>query len=227
MNDYLFNASGEADEEIRKLECLLGELKFDPRPLGIGAQEQLAANAAQRSFSFFPNSFFLQRLPTTLLAAAAIVFTFALTGIWFGWFMLRPQIVVESTNQPSSSPTQIQNGAIQNGTPSSEPNPRDQQPLDTFANSTSPPVQAQSSPPPAYPSLTGAKTRPAHQRSSHRATTAIAHHTRRTPTPSQQAAEDLLLALKITGESLYRTQRHLEASLSSTFYVDAPANIMR
>jgi hypothetical protein len=69
MNDnYLWDRTGEPDPEIQKLEELLGELRYQPRPLHIPDNITIG-----RKRSFF--------VPMTI--AAAIIMIAILSALWF------------------------------------------------------------------------------------------------------------------------------------------------
>jgi cytoskeletal protein RodZ len=102
MNDnYLWDRTGEPDPEIQKLEELLGELRYQPRPLHLPADITIG-----RKRSFY--------LPATI--AAAIVMVAILSALWFQ-FNRKPTVqAVKSkqdvpvgpanVKQPESSPEQ-------------------------------------------------------------------------------------------------------------------------
>ena len=100
MNDnYLWDRTGEPDTEIEELEELLGELRYQPRPLHIPANI-----AVGRKRSFF--------LPMTI--AAAIIMVAILSALWFQFSRKATSPVVDSkqsapvapasVNQPESAP---------------------------------------------------------------------------------------------------------------------------
>lgn len=65
MSDYLWDKTGEPDEEVERLEALLGTLAHRPRPLALPARDAHAANAAGRPSRLFA--------PWALAAAAALL----------------------------------------------------------------------------------------------------------------------------------------------------------
>jgi hypothetical protein len=74
MNDYLWDRSGEPDEDIQKLEEILAPLGYQPRPLEIPASLQPAHRRR-----FFP-----------ALAIAAMIALVALAlGLWFTLYRSR------------------------------------------------------------------------------------------------------------------------------------------
>lgn len=206
MNDYLFNTSGEADDEIKELETLLGELNFKPRPLDLEVLGKVTRINPSATFNFAA-----KRYAPTLLAAAVFVFTFAVTGVWFSWFMLRSQIVVQSTqtNHPSPAPT---SAAVK--TQSSHATVAA---ISASVNDDLSPAHKRLRSHPPRVSLHVERQR--HEKSARRAQPVSARRegsdSSQNEAQSQRAAEDLLLALRIAGDKLYRTQRHLEARFSS------------
>lgn len=68
MSDYLWNKTGEPDEDVERLEQLLGALKFQPRPLEIPAT----------ALPTRPRTIF----STTRLAIAASLLLMLLAGTW-------------------------------------------------------------------------------------------------------------------------------------------------
>ena len=71
MNDYLWDKSGETDEEVRRLEELLGNLRHEPRTLELLRELPATANPPRRARSFF----------WPALAAAAALLLVALVGL--------------------------------------------------------------------------------------------------------------------------------------------------
>ncbi len=74
MSDYLWDKTGEADEETRRLEELLGGLKFQPRPLELPAAPARNVNTARTT----PRSL----LSWPRLAVAASLTAALLLGAW-------------------------------------------------------------------------------------------------------------------------------------------------
>ncbi|HEY0077780.1 MAG TPA: hypothetical protein VGB73_03975 [Pyrinomonadaceae bacterium] len=72
MNDYLWDKSGDADEDVRQLEELLGTLRHQPRPLELPEEFQTAnpLRPLRRTRRFWP-----------ALAAAAALLLVALAGL--------------------------------------------------------------------------------------------------------------------------------------------------
>jgi hypothetical protein len=71
MNDYLWDRTGEPDEEVRRLEELLGTLRHRPEALPLPTVAPVPARHASRPF----------RWPYAAAAALALA---ALAGLWFG-----------------------------------------------------------------------------------------------------------------------------------------------
>jgi hypothetical protein len=87
MNDnYLWDRTGEPDPEIQKLEELLGELRYQPRPLHIPANITVGR---QRSFY----------LPITI--AAAIIMIAVLSALWF---QLSRKPALQAVNSKENAP---------------------------------------------------------------------------------------------------------------------------
>jgi cytoskeletal protein RodZ len=91
MNEnYLWDRTGQPDEELQRLEELLGELRYEPRPLAIPAN--IRAVRRQRFF------------PAIAIAATLILFAVAI-GLWMN-FSRRPTTEtartpkVDQTNAP-------------------------------------------------------------------------------------------------------------------------------
>lgn len=65
MSDYLWDKTGESDDEVERLEVLLGTLAHKPRPLALPARDAHDAPVTGRSSRFFA--------PWALAAAAALL----------------------------------------------------------------------------------------------------------------------------------------------------------
>jgi hypothetical protein len=74
MSDYLWDKTGEPDEDVEQLENLLGTLKYQPRPLDIPAHAMPTARAARPATQFFSRP---------RLAIAASLLLTLLAGLWF------------------------------------------------------------------------------------------------------------------------------------------------
>lgn len=75
MSDYLWDKTGEPDEDVEQLENLLGALKYQPRPLEIPANAMPTAVAARTR----PSMLFSR----SRLAIAASLLLMLLAGMWF------------------------------------------------------------------------------------------------------------------------------------------------
>ncbi|HEY1403364.1 MAG TPA: hypothetical protein VGB05_04500 [Pyrinomonadaceae bacterium] len=75
MSDYLWDKTGEPQEDVAQLENLLGALKYQPRPLEIPATAMPATPATARTASIFsrPRLALAASLLLTLLAGAWLV----------------------------------------------------------------------------------------------------------------------------------------------------------
>src|SRR2546425_1786152 len=91
MNDYLWDRSGEPDEEIQKLEEILAPLGYQPKPLEIPASIRPAHRRR-----FFP-----------ALAIAATITLMALAlGLWFNSYRSR----AVAPSQANLAPVPVENG---------------------------------------------------------------------------------------------------------------------
>ena len=91
MNDYLWDRSGEPDEDIQKLEEILAPLGYQPKPLEIPASIQPAHG---------------QRLFPALAIAATIALMALALGLWFNSYRSR----AVAPSQANSAPVPIENG---------------------------------------------------------------------------------------------------------------------
>ena len=88
MDDkYLWDRSGEPDADIQQLEELLGTLRYQPQPLKIPADFQIA-----RRRSFYP----------PLAIAASLLFFVIAIGMWVGFN--RRSTTVANNPQPQPEP---------------------------------------------------------------------------------------------------------------------------
>ena len=78
MSDYLWDKTGEAEEDVAQLENLLGALKYQTRPLDIPADAMPAATAAARTHTTRPATIFSR----PRLALAASLLLTLLAGMW-------------------------------------------------------------------------------------------------------------------------------------------------
>jgi len=89
MNDnYLWDRSGEPDPEIQKLEELLGELRYQPRPLKIPAN--ISIPKGRNYFS--------------LAIAAAIALLVIGAALWFQISRSQPKRVLQAGGNPQAEP---------------------------------------------------------------------------------------------------------------------------
>lgn len=93
MNDnYLWDRTGEPDPEIQKLEELLGELRYQPRPLHIPVDITVG-----RRRSYF--------VPMTI--AAAIIMVAILSALWFQFTRKPTTPAVLSTQDTPVAPANV------------------------------------------------------------------------------------------------------------------------
>jgi hypothetical protein len=78
MSDYLWDKTGEPEEDVAQLENLLGALKYQPRPLEIPATAMPTQTAATTAAQTRPAQFFSR---PRLALAASLVLTL-LAGAW-------------------------------------------------------------------------------------------------------------------------------------------------
>jgi hypothetical protein len=74
MSDYLWDKTGEPEEDVEQLENLLGTLRYKPRPLEIPANAMPTVRAARPATMFFSRP---------RLAVAASLLLTLLAGMWF------------------------------------------------------------------------------------------------------------------------------------------------
>jgi hypothetical protein len=73
MSDYLWDKTGEPDEDVEQLENLLGTLKYQPRPLEIPTHAMPSVRTARPATTFFSRP---------RLAIAASLLLTLLAGMW-------------------------------------------------------------------------------------------------------------------------------------------------
>lgn len=130
MDDkYLWDRSGEPDADIQQLEDLLGTLRYQPQPLKIPADFQIA-----RRRSFYP----------PLAIAASLLFFAIAIGMWVGFN--RPSTTVANNPQPQPEPAVVPTTTNKPGPP----------PERRVENAPVTPIQLTRAP---RPSLAGNKTR--------------------------------------------------------------------
>jgi len=97
MSDYLWDKTGEPDEDVEQLENLLGALKYQPRPLEIPAT---AMPTAARPGAGTTTTIFSR---PRLAIAASLILTL-LAGTWFVTRQNEPQAIqMAETGQGSST----------------------------------------------------------------------------------------------------------------------------
>jgi type IV secretory pathway VirB10-like protein len=125
-SDYLWDRTGEPDPEIQQLEEVLGELRYQPRPLEIPAGLH-----GGRERSFF------RRTAPRLAIAATIAMLLLGLGLWLGLQRLQrsqpPQIVknpetpeVKPNPGAMPAPNEKQNSPFVASSPETERKPIDQ-----------------------------------------------------------------------------------------------------
>lgn len=101
MSDYLWDKTGEPDEDVARLEQLLGTLRHEPRPFVL--PEDFSAHTARSAFR--PpqpqRPFGWQRL-----ALAASLLLTLLAGAWLIVRLNQPEARHESAQQHSSAPVE-------------------------------------------------------------------------------------------------------------------------
>jgi cytoskeletal protein RodZ len=204
MSDYLWDKTGEPEEDVAELEQLLGTLRYEPRPLAI--PEELRARTARTPFRP-QRSFKWQRL-----AVAASLLLTLLAGAWLITRFNQKEVRRESAHQP--------NGAHDNSAPHQTASAPQQQtasaPNGAHEQNASSPAPSPAAAPPEiervnyHPSRrvskrAGARAkRPAPQVATRREQLA---HMR----PEQrEAMEKFLLAMRITSAKLNYAQREVQ-----------------
>jgi hypothetical protein len=104
MSDYLWDKTGEAEEDVERLENLLGTLRYEPRPLKL--PEDFGAHTTAR------NSFRAQQRPFTWqrLALAASLLLTLLAGAWLVAKFNQREVRREAAHQNSSAPVNSATG---------------------------------------------------------------------------------------------------------------------
>lgn len=95
-DDYLWDRSGEPDPEIQQLEEILGELRYQPRPLEIPADLKTSGNG----FNFYA------------IAAAVAMIVLGL-GAWLAIHKQEPQVATA----PQSQPVEVKSVTRENSKP--------------------------------------------------------------------------------------------------------------
>ncbi|MFL6212137.1 MAG: hypothetical protein ACJ74W_25060 [Pyrinomonadaceae bacterium] len=199
MSDYLWDKSGEPEEDIERLEQLLGTLRYEPRPLKL--PEDFSARAARNSFRPQQRPFRWQRLAVaaslllTLLAGAWLIMSQHNKGVQEAT-KAPQQIVAPQPNEQAPQQTAIVNNANEQSAPKQKETTVIEQRVNYQPHkrvSTHVGANAKRHAPREL------KTRPQEQLAS-------------TPmTPEQkQATEQLLLALRIASAKYNYAQRELQ-----------------
>ena len=198
MSDYLWDKTGEPEEDVAQLEQLLGALRYEPRPLAI--PEELRARQARGHFRP-QRSFNWQRL-----AVAASLLLTLLAGAW----LVKSQY--NKQTQSASAPMRQRIGA-----PPSEVAPQQQQTATVNnANALPVPKPAQIATservnyrrPPRVFNRDRARRRAPQQELTTRPQEQLATTVM---TPEQKAAtEQLLLALRIASAKYNYAQREMQ-----------------
>ena len=118
-DDYLWDRTGQPDPEIQQLEEILGELRYQPRPLEIPANIKIG-----RERNFFRDS------GPRLAIAAAIAMLVVGLGVWFAMQRLQrspaPSIAQNSAKEPDTTPAKENpRESLTAKTPPSEPTKTD------------------------------------------------------------------------------------------------------
>jgi hypothetical protein len=207
MSDYLWDKTGEPEEDVEQLEQLLGTLRYEPRPLQL--PEDFGAHATAR------NSFRAQQRPFTWqrLALAASLLLTLLAGAWLVMKLNQREVRRESVQQNNNAP-------VNNTT--NDKAPQQVAPHDATAHNG---VQNQPTPAPLKtPGIERVNYRPPHRvfhrDGAHRqrhAPHAVTEPTREQIAAAEdlkrrqkEATEQLLLALRITSAKLNYAQREMQ-----------------
>ena len=109
-DDYLWDRTGQPDPEIQQLEEILGELRYQPRPLEIPANIKVG-----RERNFFRDS------GPRLAIAAAIAMLVVGLGVWFAMQQLQqspaPSVAQNPQRQPVANENPDQSVAVKTPAP--------------------------------------------------------------------------------------------------------------
>ena len=109
-DDYLWDRTGQPDPEIQQLEEILGELRYQPRPLEIPANIKVG-----RERNFFRDS------GPRLAIAAAIAMLVVGLGVWFAMQRLQqspaPSVAQNPQRQPVANENPDQSVAVKTPAP--------------------------------------------------------------------------------------------------------------
>ena len=120
MSEYLWDKTGGADEEVERLEALLGGFRHAPRPLELPEGEAPPAPLRSRLFGL-PRSLRAPRpFATVGLAAAAAVLLAFLVGA-AALLLLRPRVATDNGSAASREARQSQRGSEKEVAPPQPP----------------------------------------------------------------------------------------------------------
>jgi hypothetical protein len=206
MSDYLWDKTGEPDEDVARLEELLGTLRYEPRPLvlptELGAQTARSKFRPQRSFK------------RQWLALAAALLLMLLTGVWMLKWQhdnrARREAAIK-TNSKSVTHETVPNGKTAPAEQTASTTTKEQLAPSQIKEFT--PIKA--SPPKRV--IYRAARAPRHVRSirsAPREQVATNRHSENANATlkqqQQQATEQLLLALRITSAKLNYAERQVQ-----------------
>jgi len=235
MNDYLWRAAGEKDEEIEKLERVLGTLRFTAKPLDLTATDSAAASSTRLRVTptFVPVMRRAWLVPVTMAATIVLASTLALVVWRTGRMnMVGRDAVVAHVEESAGikgnapSPLNLTNGDSVNGVGASPPGDK------SFHNDS------------GFTTLAPVVRHTSHRsNSSERVTRSVVPRTRKSDAPTknfllaseaansssiaqnktrastpEQAAEDLRLAFGITTGSLEQARKQIQARLPSPLF---------
>ena len=206
MSDYLWDKTGEPEEDVEQLENLLGTLRYEPRPFKL-PEDFGARNAARNSFRAQQRPFTWQRL-----ALAASLLLTLLAGAWLVMKLNQREVqhgvAQRNNNAPVNNATSTNDKARQHDV--ANVNVINDQPVPT-------PTQTPGIVPVNYhrkPRVSkhdGARAkRHALPAPNGQAREQVAKVTPPTRAEIQEATEKLMLALRITSAKLNYAQREMQ-----------------
>ena len=107
MSDYLWDKTGEREEEVERLEGLLGNLRYKPRPLELPAEVETSATQTTwplRTHRFFRPAFVAAVAAALLLALVAVALILLRTDATGGG---RQSAQTSHESQPRNPATQV------------------------------------------------------------------------------------------------------------------------